>query len=301
MTGPLPLQIFLTHAHRLLDSAEAELTVLQVGGAVHGPPSRTLEALEHIRCHAEAHGLPRMAAEAGGARQRLGAVDVIELPHLLDAVAALRLWVSVVEHVGPVGDDWPAEPLAGSATGGAEGLDETWRSVAELVRALDALTQRMAEQVGETAARAQAVAASAIEIRDSMQGVMEASRAEPAQNSARWTVASVAHRTHLLALDANIEVSRAEQAGRGVARVASEVKVLADRTLSATRSAGDGAREVLREVYRLARAVRRLRSAPGESAEVVAYGIQTYARVERLASELAALVARLDRADQARP
>ncbi|WP_375770042.1 methyl-accepting chemotaxis protein [Archangium gephyra] len=147
-----------------------------------------------------------------------------------------------------------AEVLA-STTEQVAGAQEQGSAVAETVSTLEQLTQTSEEAAG----RARAVSESALHSEEvgrngrravddaiaSMSTVREqvesiASRilalAEQAQaiGDIITTVNDISEQTHMLALNASIEASRAGEHGRGFAVVASEVKALADQSKKAT-------------------------------------------------------------------
>ena len=111
--------------------------------------------------------------------------------------------------------------------------------------ASDSNSRAVAEEVGETAARASQGAEAAQIARDAMNQVEESSQvlerrvealtdASQRINAILSTIEAIASQTNLLALNATIEAARAGEAGRGFAVVAGEVKALAGQTAKAT-------------------------------------------------------------------
>ncbi len=166
-----------------------------------------------------------------------------------DGIAASVLRVS--------GDADSVSIAAGTALANAE-------SVSDASGALSESIHRIASQVGQVVAIAQAAMGGEQRTRASIEALSDA---VGRIGTMAEMIRGIARQTNLLALNATIEAARAGEAGRGFAIVASEVKNLASQTAGATE-------DITRHIGEIEAATARAVASVGEIGVIVAQVVE---------------------------
>ncbi len=162
---------------------------------------------------------------------------------------------------------------ASGTAGEALQASESLTAVAAAVEQMSASVAEISRQV----ARAAAIATEAVgEAATSDERMQSVTRSADRIGDILGVIADVAGRTNLLALNATIEAARAGEAGKGFAVVASEVKALAAQTARATDD--------------VAEQINAMRRATAEAAGAMRGMTQTIARIDEVATTIAAAV-----------
>lgn len=151
-----------------------------------------------------------------------------------------------------------AEDTAVQASSVAESVSRVTVNLQSVAAAVEELSYGVRE-ISKIARQSAGVAEEAVvEANRTNQTVAKLSASSSEVSSIIETINSIAAQTRLLSLNATIEAARAGSAGRGFAIVASEIKILADKTATATDEVGSKISAIQTDTGRVIAAIERI-------------------------------------------